>query len=665
MATVTKSIGTSSRDYSTITAWEADLDDTNIYTSGDDAVGECYNDSVFDEDISLDGGHTVGLTSITLTVAATERHDGTAGSGARIVYSGTSTGNIVNLGLVNNPRPFKLFWLEVDNNANTNPYFCIDQSGRSVEIANCIVHGINKSSSSNVGGISFDGSSGGSESVRNNFIYDCQKTGSTTGGSAMGILLQGNSFNYQALNNTVYNIASTHDSYGIYMFRDNHVSKVVKNCIAIDTSAGSVVYDFYPSTITTNSVEYNLSSDSTAFGTGSLTGKTAANQFVSTVSGSEDLHLKSGADAIGAGVDLATSSLDINGSDRNALAATVWDIGAHQFASTASIGSTGRDYSTITLWEADLDDTTIYGAGANAVGECYNDSIFTDNNLTINGGGTVGLNSVTLSVNSASRHDGTAGTGATIQCYTGPFLSIANTTVEYLTINFVGTGNYAHSTGLSHTFGISNTYIRNNVVYGDLVYRNNINAAGPGISNQGSNCVTINNIIYNIENPNPSSTGGIGLYNHYNNNKEIYNNTIYRCGVGYSDSRRGTSTSKNNISTGSTRGLDFSLITNYNSTLTASNNLSSDDSADDAGGSGHIINKPASKQFVSTLSGSEDLHLKFISAAIDAGVDLGTTPDGVQYDINGKDRDAENSIWDIGAHEFGDNVVYGLFTVLE
>jgi hypothetical protein len=67
---------------------------------------------------------------------------------------------------------------------------------------------------------------------------------------------------------------------------------------------------------------------------------------------------------------------------------------------------------------------------------------------------------------------------------------------------------------------------------------------------------------------------------------------------------------------------------------------------------------------VSTLSGSEDLHLKFISAAIDAGVDLGTSPDGVQYDIDGKDRDAENSIWDIGAHEFGDNVVYGLFTVL-
>ena len=43
MATVTKSIGTASRDYSTITAWEASLSDTNIYSAGDDAIGECYN----------------------------------------------------------------------------------------------------------------------------------------------------------------------------------------------------------------------------------------------------------------------------------------------------------------------------------------------------------------------------------------------------------------------------------------------------------------------------------------------------------------------------------------------------------------------------------------------------------------------------------------------
>ena len=661
VGTVTKSIGSASRDYSTITAWEAALDNASIYQSEDDAVGECYNDSVFDEDISLDGGHTVGLTSITLTVAATERHDGTAGSGARIVYSGTSTGNIVNLGLGGNARPFKLFWLEVDNNANTNPYFCIDQVGRSVEIANCIVHGINKSSSSSVGGIWFDGSSSGSESVRNNLIYDCQKTGSTTGGSAMGILLQGNSFNYQALNNTVYNIASTHDSYGIYMFRDNHVSKVVKNCIAIDTSAGSVVYDFYPSTITTNSVEYNLSSDSTAFGTGSLTGKTAANQFVSTVSGSEDLHLKSGADAIGAGVDLATSSLDINGSDRNALAATVWDIGAHQFASTASIGSTGRDYSTITLWEADLDDTTIYGAGANAVGECYNDSNFSEQ-ATINGGGTstTGLNSITLTVATSERHDGTAGTGAKmVNSSALSMYSDVNINISWFEIDQAGT-NYGST--FSIVYAHNNAYYQkiSNMLIHDPTSRSSIY---PIHIKYGYPTIT-NNIVYNVTHTGPYR--GYGINTSTYRESHVYNNTIYNIQGTHASSAYnfGINVSysyniKNNIALKVSDAI-YSGCFGQTSTSNTSNNMSSDSTAP---GTNSLINKSAAKQFVSTVSGSEDLHLKFISAAIDAGVDLGTTPDGVQYDIDGKDRDAENSIWDIGAHEFGDNVVYGLFTV--
>jgi hypothetical protein len=638
MATVTKSIGTSSRDYSTITAWEADLDDTNIYTSGDDAVGECYNDSTFTQtdNLIIRSGGVVGLNSVTLTAATTDRHDGTAGTGAEIgvasmkrIYMQAGYNASVSIKNV-------VSWLDINGQGYGRTSLFTFYTAND-ELKNCICRSVGDQVTP-------------ARNCYNNIIYN--------GGSFIYNANYGTSSAANVLNNTVYGV-----NRGITVgIANSNVS--IKNNICAGTSIVDFDGNYGDVGYGVPQVSNNLSSDATAPGTNSLINKPAAKQFVSTVSGSEDLHLKSGADAIGAGVDLATSSLDINGSDRNALAATVWDIGAHQFASTASIGSTGRDYSTITLWEADLDDTTIYGAGANAVGECYNDSTFTDNNLTINGGGTVGLNSVTLSVNSASRHDGTAGTGATIQSYAGPGLSISNTTVEYLTISSVGIGNYAHSTGLSHTFNISNTYIRNNIVYGDLAYRNNTSAAGPGISNQGSNCITINNIIYNRENTNPSSVGGIGLYNHYNINKEIYNNTIYRCGVGYSDTRRGTSTSKNNISTGSTRGLDFSLITNYNYTLTASNNLSSDDSADDAGGSGHIINKPASKQFVSTLSGSEDLHLKFISAAIDAGVDLGTSPDGVQYDIDGKDRDAENSIWDIGAHEFGDNVVYGLFTVL-
>ena len=55
--------------------------------------------------------------------------------------------------------------------------------------------------------------------------------------------------------------------------------------------------------------------------------------------------------------------------------------------------------------------------------------------------------------------------------------------------------------------------------------------------------------------------------------------------------------------------------------------------------------------FVSTTGDSEDLHISSDSHCIDAGVDLGTT-NGVEIDINGRNRDSQGDTWDIGAHEF-------------
>jgi len=77
--------------------------------------------------------------------------------------------------------------------------------------------------------------------------------------------------------------------------------------------------------------------------------------------------------------------------------------------------------------------------------------------------------------------------------------------------------------------------------------------------------------------------------------------------------------------------------------------LTSDATAD---GTGSLTNKTSANQFVSTVGGSEDLHLKAGADAIDAGTDLVTTPTGVNIDIDGRDRDAEGDTWDIGAHEY-------------
>jgi hypothetical protein len=64
MATVTKTIGTSSRDYSTINAWEADLNSGTIYSNGDTAVGEMYADSTFTGATStIENGSAIGGSS--------------------------------------------------------------------------------------------------------------------------------------------------------------------------------------------------------------------------------------------------------------------------------------------------------------------------------------------------------------------------------------------------------------------------------------------------------------------------------------------------------------------------------------------------------------------------------------------------------------------------
>ena len=55
--------------------------------------------------------------------------------------------------------------------------------------------------------------------------------------------------------------------------------------------------------------------------------------------------------------------------------------------------------------------------------------------------------------------------------------------------------------------------------------------------------------------------------------------------------------------------------------------------------------------FVSTISGSEDLHLISTALTVNAGTDLVTTPAYVNIDIDGRDVDALGDVWDIGADE--------------
>lgn len=330
MATITKSIGTSSRDYSTITSWEADLDNGAVYASGDTAVGECYDDSAFDESVTIDGGGTVGLVKTVLTVASGQRHDGTAGTGARIV--GTAARGVVLTGHASIKRD--VMWLELNENGYGNLYLIELQAtiGNEVQsVQNVILHG-------QVGGSGSDrciynngfGVTNGPNRVTNSIVYDFHQ-GAGFGGIAGISLNQGDLYNVTIHDGTGASGATATGQTG---------GSTIQNCVITDqkTACFSV------------STDHNASSDSSATGTGSLTSVSAAATYVSTTGGSEDLHLKSGASCIDAGTDLVTTptnvNIDINGRDRDSNGDT-WDIGAHEFVGAAPVGMTLRRRSSL------------------------------------------------------------------------------------------------------------------------------------------------------------------------------------------------------------------------------------------------------------------------------------------------------------------------------
>lgn len=339
MSTVTTSIGTTGRDYSTITAWEADLDNSGIYSASDVAIGECYNDSAFDEEFTIDGGGTVGLGSVVLSVASGERHDGTPGSGARIVRTGTNS-NIVHL---NEGRDCTVQWLEIDGNEVSNLRLLYMQSSGNVNAiaTNCLVHSNHATGATKVGvGIAGGGGASSLYSFQNSFLFNVRNDLGRTAGTVYGIT-EGTSRPCSLLNCTIGDVSAANTSGAVsgVDFGDDAVN-TIKNVISGGHSNGGAgaVTAFLDSNYTTADAATNMADDTTASGTDSIDSAALSDQVVSTTRGSEDYHLKTGADAINAGTDIGTTpsgvEIDIDGRDRDAEGDT-WDIGAHEYVAVA------------------------------------------------------------------------------------------------------------------------------------------------------------------------------------------------------------------------------------------------------------------------------------------------------------------------------------------
>jgi len=230
-------------------------------------------------------------------------------------------------------------WLEIDNNGNAigaaDNGIIYHPGNKDLVVANVIVHDAVEDNRS-VAGISHV--SGGGGGVYNSIVYDISVA--QTNDDVSGILAADVT---QILNNTIYNITGqTGGGATAWGINYSDVADMeVKNNIVTDTSGADTNLDYSDSSPSNATTTNNLDSDGTAPGANPQNNKTSANQFVSTAGGSEDLHIKAGADAIDAGVDLGTTptgvEIDINGRDRDAEGDT-WDIGAHELVVAAGGG---------------------------------------------------------------------------------------------------------------------------------------------------------------------------------------------------------------------------------------------------------------------------------------------------------------------------------------
>ena len=354
---VITTIGTSSRDYSTPDSWNSDLDNGATYTAGDRAIGEAYADSTFTALCSIDNGDTIGLRSRHLTVAAGQRHNGTAGTGVVLAPTGTLSANPFSI-TPHEDIETRLSWWELDfgsvttysqSSTSAGVIMGSDLLGPNLyytRVDHMIIHDCDRADGARPAAIRcavmrrFI--------IDHNIIYAIRLT--HVNRPAYGIFADRGSnagLQCKVYGNTVHDVtvSGTGDAIGIYLENDSGSADdlIAKNNLSTDN--GTADFDDSDST-TTPTQDYNGSSDATAVGSNSLTSLSSSSLYTNATAGSENLLLKSGAGVIDEGEALTDAidnlDIDIAGQTRPA----TWDIGASEFAgSPAPASSTSRGFN--------------------------------------------------------------------------------------------------------------------------------------------------------------------------------------------------------------------------------------------------------------------------------------------------------------------------------
>ena len=381
---------TITRAYTTLSVWEG-ARDGDLVASNAIEVAVCYKDGPMNDIVNITDWTTGPNNYIMIWVPPGQRHTGTKGTGFVVKPTTSAPGTWYYLFTIREDY-VRIEGVEMDGSSVTNGQTLAGiktyATASDIRIDKCLIHDFTNTVYAGV--VSVDGIShtNGSIRVTNTIIYNMKTTNGDVIGASGITITAASSTNY-LYNNTIYNITDTfahYNQFGINNSNATSTTTATNNYVGgVHAQNPGVAYDFYSSGGTMTQ-SYNVSEDSTASGQGSLTLKAPVDQFVSITSGSEDLHLKSGAACINAGTDLSgTFTDDIDGETRPT-GANTWDVGADEDGGDATVirlssfTATGEGSVVHVQWET---KTEISNLGFNLYRSTEKEGTYTKLNSSI------------------------------------------------------------------------------------------------------------------------------------------------------------------------------------------------------------------------------------------------------------------------------------------
>ncbi len=702
------------------------LNTKNLVSNNYLLVIACYADGVdtsmttVDYSWTTDTAHYIKIFTPTDTTAecnANQRHNGAINGGGYTLNSPNSNSYVYNLDI--DAYYTKVFGLKViRTSANWDYGYCIGHrnytvnSGIGCEVAYNLLY---ESSGGGNGGVlswsNVSWTSGYGLNCHDNIIV----SGSST--AKYGLSLYAGYQNdaahrIKAYNNTVYGtFISSGGAFRIYVHNSSGSSylPLIRNNYAVCTGNGPdyLLPDSSNLNNTLSAFAYNASDDNTAGTSNNNKTISAANmQFVSTTSGSQDLHIQSSSSARGQGIgpsdDANVPTKDIDGETR---AGSTSDIGADKYVTTSgyqvryvSIG--GREDDEAGLVSVDSGSTIVTGTSttwmANNRGRgdsliindvSYTvDSVTSDTRIVLTKPATAAASGASyvlkrkyatfsawenqdkdlVSENQSEvvylYNDGASFTSQFVEDWT-------TDSTHTITITAQGINRHNGTAGTGVIMDCDSAFWR--LTPGNIIVENLeiIRMYMVGVFINGDNTAIRNCIIHNSV----SGSGNYGIYVEYGkNNARVYNNivydvtadgirsdvesgsvmpiiannTVFNCGGHGICVASGDNIIINNICMGN--DWDFYEVSSSGIGDNDTNNICGDASLNiiGNGAKNHYNATFPSLAFMDTALSSCDLHVHSYSVAKDAGSDLSA------FFTTDIDDVVRSGAWDIGADEY-------------